>query len=158
MRRSRLALVLAVAGAAFMAAGPAAASHLPLTFGISRKGPLDVSAVIHVDHRVVDMRGGWNSTAIPCTAFRTLRVRAFVEYTPATGAPIRRQRIRRRAVMNCAEGGPNSGFTLSARSLGMACPNGTWRPGQYSLATNTRHIATGTVAIATLDFRKLGGC
>jgi hypothetical protein len=61
-------------------------------------------------------------------------------------------------VANCAEGGPNMGFTFSARRLGMACPSGAWKPGRYSLATTTKHLASGLEAIASLGWVKRGSC
>ena len=53
-------------------------------------------------------------------------------------------------VDNCAEGGPNVGFTLNARANGFGCPNGKWRPGDYSFTTRTVEQASGLEATAVL--------
>ena len=60
--------------------------------------------------------------------------------------------------MNCAEGGPNVGFTFSPAEVDMACPNGSWKPGRYDFLTRTRHVRSGVVAVATLSWTKKKAC
>jgi hypothetical protein len=60
--------------------------------------------------------------------------------------------------MNCAEGGPNVGFTFSPAEAGMACPNGSWKPGRYDFLTRARHVRSGVVAVATLGWTKKKAC
>jgi hypothetical protein len=157
MRRTRL--VLAAAALALLAAEPAVAAHTPSTFGVARKGPLDVVSGILTTHRLVDMRGVWTNESISCLAWRKLDVRVVVEYmAPGSSTATRVRRTRIRNVQNCAEGGPNTGFTFRAARLGLACPNGAWKPGRYNLSTTTKHVATGTIAIATLDWTNRARC
>jgi hypothetical protein len=159
MRKTKpVACAIAVL-AALVAAAPAGATHLPGTFAVARTGQLEVSSSVLVGHRDVDMRGGWTHSGIPCTQFRRLIVRVSVEFSPLRGpGPRIVRRTRDTAVRNCAEGGPNVGFTFSARGLGFGCPDGRWRPGHYAFLTTTRHAATGTRAIASLFFMKPGRC
>ena len=60
------------------------------------------------------------------------------------------KRSRSSLVGNCAEGGPNFGFDLSPRALGLGCASGRWRPGRYSLTTKATHVASGLIAQASL--------
>jgi hypothetical protein len=156
MRKTRLAAVSVVAALAW--ATPATASHLPGTFSVSRKGQLEVSSSVLVAHANVDMRGGWNHTGIACSQWRRLRVAVSIEYSPFGGNPHVFQRTRSRVVENCAEGGPNVGFTFSARGVGFGCADGRWRPGNYSFQTTTTHLATATRTTASLFFAKRGRC
>ena len=157
--RTRLRLTLVASALALAAAEPALALHTPSTFGISRKGQLDVVSSILTTHRAVDMRGGWFHDGVSCLAWRRLDVRVLVEYQAPGSQTSQRFRARKvRSTMNCAEGGPNMGFSLTATRVGFACPNGTWKPGRYNLSTTTRHVATGSVAIATLDWTNRAGC
>ena len=52
--------------------------------------------------------------------------------------------------MNCAEGGPNLGFHRTAASVGLACADGRWKPGRYSLSVKTTHVRSGLIAQASL--------
>jgi hypothetical protein len=154
-----LSTLLLASVAALALAAPASAEHLPTVFGIAQRGSLDVSSSVLVFHRGVDMRGGWTDESIPCTAWRSLDVRVEIDYVPRGGTTFRRFRERRiQPVQNCAEGGPNMGFSLSARRTGLACPDGTWRPGRYDLTTWTLHRATRVRAIAGVSFAKRSGC
>ena len=60
------------------------------------------------------------------------------------------KRSRRGAVDNCAEGGPNFGFDLTPRTYKMACANGRWKAGRYSLTTRTLDVRSGILAQASL--------
>ena len=62
------------------------------------------------------------------------------------------------AVENCAEGGPNVGFTIFAKPNGFACPNGNWRPGDYSFLTRTTELASGLQATAVLILTRTAAC
>jgi hypothetical protein len=154
-----LATLLGSSALALVVAAPASADHLPTVFGIAQQGPLDVSSSVLVSHRDVDMRGGWTNESLPCTAWRSLDVRVEILYLPRGGTTFRRFRERRiRPVQNCAEGGPNMGFTLSGRGVGLACPDGAWRPGRYDFTTWTVHRATRVRAIAGVSFANQGRC
>ena len=152
----RFLIIAAVALGAFIAAAPALAE--PEVFASAVSGDLMVSSSILVSARATDMRGGWLNETLPCAAWRKLKVSIIVERVPGSGGARVVRKSKSRLVMNCAEGGPNMGYSLSARTLGMACPDGTWKPGRYSLATTTTHVATGLEAIASLGWRKRGAC
>jgi hypothetical protein len=152
----RFLIIAAVALGALFAAAPALAE--PEVFASAVDGDLMVSSSILVSARATDMRGGWLNETLPCASWRKLKVSIIVERVPGSGGARVVRKSKSRLVMNCAEGGPNMGYSLSARTLGMACPDGTWKPGRYSLATTTKHLATGLEAIASLGWRKRGAC
>lgn len=160
MRNRRVALVVAGVLAALAAATPAqGALAPPEVFGIARLGDLTVVSSVYATRTSVDMRGVWLDESLGCDQWRGIRVRAIVSYS-APGAELAQLRARKktRAVQNCAEGGPNTGFTLRARALGFGCPNGRWKRGRYDFTTTTRHLATGLQAVATASWRVRRAC
>ena len=75
-----------------------------------------------------------STTPLPCTTSRRLRVHAEIQRTAGNnGSGIGMSDAG--PVMNCAEGGPNFGFTLSPSDAGMACPDGSWKRGRYDFLT-----------------------
>jgi hypothetical protein len=137
---------------------PALASAEPGTFATARKGTLDVTSSIFVTSKAVDQFGGWIDETQPCTAFRTLRVTTEIFRTRPDGTGQHRIKVREAPVMNCAEGGPNLGFSRTATSVGLACPDGRWKPGRYDFVTRTKHLASGLVALGTLSWIRRGTC
>ena len=97
-----------------------------------------------------EMKGVWLDGKRGCLDRRTLRVAIQIDLVSAAGKTTRVKRSRTGFVDNCAEGGPNFGFDLSPRALGMGCANGRWRPGRYSMNTKTTHVASGLIAQASL--------
>ncbi len=156
-RLTRAAATAAVALAALAAAPVAAADHLPATFAIARDGDLDVSASILVSHKATDMRGGWTKESLGCAAWRQLDLRIEI-FRVAGGTTQSRSFRRKRPVQNCAEGGPNMGFTKTASGIGMACASGKWKPGRYDMVTRVKHTATGVTAIASTSFKITAAC
>ena len=153
MRRPALVIALLVAALAFSATAGAA----PATFGQASKGNLHVISSILWANRSVDMRGGWFNDSVSCLANRRLHVDIEIQRTRgSSGSGFAREKTG--LVMNCAEGGPNFGFTISPTDAGMACPNGSWRPGRYDLLTRTRHVRTGLTALATLSLIRRQAC
>lgn len=154
--------ILAAAGAliALAAAAPAhGALSPPTVFSEARQGDLRVFSSVLVSRTAADMRGGWLNEAVGCDQWRRLRVRILVAFTPAGSSSTQIARKRRTGVVqNCAEGGPNMGFTVGARSLGFGCANGRWRAGQYDFVTTTRHFATGLLSAASVGWRVRGAC
>ena len=150
MRRSRLVLSAAAAGAS-LAIAPAAAVADPNMFASAQRGPLLVSSSALVANRNVEMMGGWNNDRVACNATRRLTVRILIDRVRGGNTDrVRRQKTGR--VTNCAEGGPNFGFILRAADVGLACPDGSWRPGRYDFVTNTLHHGSGLRAIGSLFF------
>ena len=119
------------------AAGGGAAIEPPLASGDARLGTLHVASGIIVYASSVDLRGVWIDPSLPCSASRRLTVRATVFRTPFGGTGTYRLRTGVFPDANCAEGGPNVGFTLTARRLGYGCPSGRWKPGRYSFVVRT---------------------
>ena len=153
MRNRRAALVVAGVLTALGTAAPAQASP-PEVFGIARLGDLTVVSSVYASQRSVDMRGVWLDESLPCDQWRRIRVRAIVSRSsPASELAQQRARKKTRVVQNCAEGGPNTGFTLRPSGLGFACPDGRWKPGRYDFTTTTRQLATGLQAVATASWR-----
>jgi hypothetical protein len=153
MRRSSLVIAVLVAAITLV---PTAAAE-PNSFAEARRGNLHVLSSVLLSRHSVDMRGGWFNASLSCTVLRRLRVHAEIHRTSgsssaATGA------AKTRRVMNCAEGGPNVGFTISAADIDMACQNGSWKPGRYDFLTRTRHVRSGVVAVATLSWTKKKAC
>jgi hypothetical protein len=158
MTRVRGILVLGAVAAAALAAAPAAPAVIdPGTFATARDGRLIVVSSVLVANRNVEMMGGWNKEGAPCDRMRRLDVRILIDRVRG-GNTTRFQDQDSGPVQNCAEGGPNFGFQLTATDVGMACPDGRWRPGQYTFVTNTLHRARGLRAIASLFFRVREAC
>lgn len=155
MRKLTVCIVLA---ALFGATVPGLASAEPSTFATARKGTLDVTSSVLVTSKAVDQFGGWTDESKPCTAFRVLRVTAEIFRTRPNGTGQHRIRTRRRAMMNCAEGGPNLGLSRTAASVGLACPDGRWKPGRYDFVTRTKQLASGLVSLGSLSWVRRGTC
>ncbi len=139
-----------------LAAG-AAAQEGPSALGSSRLGTLTVTSQVVVSPSSADLRGVWNDTKVPCTVSRGLRVRILVDRV-AGGKTTRLRRSGTFRDSNCAEGGPNVGFTLSANAAGMACPNGRWKPGLYHFLTRAKEPKRGLEASASLDWTNTRRC
>jgi len=158
MTRARGVLAVGIAATAMLATAPgASAAADPGTFGVARDGQLTVSSSVLVSNKGVEMMGGWTNDAQSCSLERRLRVKILIERTRGDVSQVMGDE-RSGPVMNCAEGGPNFGFQLTAADAGMACPDGSWRPGRYDFVTDTFHRARGLRAIATLFFRETDPC
>ncbi|MEZ5099065.1 MAG: hypothetical protein R3C15_04555 [Thermoleophilia bacterium] len=150
MRRTTIA---ALAATASLVLASTANAEPPFAFGGAKLGPLTVTTSVLPSDTSVDMRGVWNDPTVSCLATRQLIVKAEVFFTAPGGGTRRIVRSKRGAVGNCAEGGPNFGFTIPATTKGLACADGTWRPGTYSFVTFGRHVQTGLRAYASLNWR-----
>jgi hypothetical protein len=129
----------------------------PGTFAAARDGQLTVASSVLVTARAVEMMGGWTNDSQQCSLERRLNVRILIDRVRG-GNTDRFTDQTSGMVENCAEAGPNFGFQLQASDVGMACPDGSWRPGRYDFVTNTLHRARGLRAIATLFFRETEAC
>ncbi len=153
--RMKIVSGLAALAAGAVASAPAAAE--PFAFGHAERGSLRVVSVASVAARSAELRGVWLDENVGCDQFRSLRVGALIDFSRgSTTRTIRRGRVG--AVRNCAEGGPNFGFTITARAAGLACPNGRWRPGFYSFVTRTTHRATRISALVSLAWENRSAC
>lgn len=147
-----LAVALAVAGVATAAGEP------PMASGDARLGTLHVTSGILVSPKTADLRGVWNDTKVKCSVSRRLTVRADVYYRAFGKQGSHRRKVGRFLDMNCAEGGPNVGFTLSARQLRYACPNGRWKPGRIDFVVTTTEPTRGLRATTSLSWANTQKC
>ncbi len=142
---------LTAALALLAVATPAAATvDEPAAYGIAQRGTLKVVAAVRLAERGGEMKGVWLDGKKGCLDRHTLRVAIRIDLVSPAGKTTRVNRSRAGAVDNCAEGGPNFGFDLVPRVLGLGCADGRWRPGRYSMTTRTTHVASGLVAQASL--------
>jgi hypothetical protein len=148
--------LLAVLGLAL--AAPAVAADQPAAYGMAQRGSLKVVSSVLVSPTGGEMKGVWLDGKKGCLDRRTLRVAIHIDLVSPAGKTTRVKRSRTGYVDNCAEGGPNFGFDLAPRALGMGCANGRWRPGRYSLNTKTTHVASGLIAQASLYYQVTRSC
>ena len=135
---------------ALAAAAPAVAADLPEATGMAQRGSLKVVSRVLLSPTGGEMKGVWLDGKLGCRDTRTLRVSIQIDFVSSAGKTTRIKRSRRGAVDNCAEGGPNFGFDLAPKAYKMACANGRWKPGRYSLTTRTLDIRSGILAQASL--------
>ena len=143
MRTLLAVLVLALASSA-------AAADWPGTFGMAQRGSLKVVSGVLLNPKGGEMKGVWLDAKEGCLVRRALRVEMNIDLVSAAGKTTRIKRSRTATVDNCAEGGPNFGYDLVPRALGMGCADGRWRPGRYSMTTKTTDIRSGLIAQASL--------
>ena len=148
--------VVATLAALALATAATGAIEPPTTLGVAHLGSLTVTSGAFVSPKSVELMGVWNDPKVSCLTNRKLRVRAAVDFIPAGGNPRRAVRTGVFTSPNCAEGGPNVGFTLTARKLGFACPNGTWKPARYNFLTQTTELKRGLKATASMNWLKPG--
>ena len=135
---------------AFALAAPAAAADQPGAFGMAQRGTLKIVSGVLLSPTGGEMKGVWLDPRQTCRVKRTLRVSIQIDLVSGAGNTTRIKRARGGVVGNCAEGGPNFGFDLAPRSYRMACANGRWKPGRYSMTTKTTDTRSGLTAQASL--------
>ena len=143
MRALVIALSLAVAA-------PALAADDPSAYGMAQRGSLKVVSNVLLSPTGGEMKGVWLDGKRGCLDRRTLRVSIQIDLVSSAGKTTRIKRSRQGAVDNCAEGGPNFGYDLAPKAYKMACANGRWKPGRYSLTTRTLDLRSGISAQASL--------
>jgi hypothetical protein len=150
-------LAVALAGLLLLAA-PAAAVDRPAATAMAQQGTLKVVSRVLLDDRGGELMGTWLNTRQACSATRRLRVSYELDLVLPNGRTLRRRPPAKTGpVQNCAEGGPNFGFSVRARPLGMACANGRWRPGRYSIGVRTLDLRSGIAAHAHL-YHQVASC
>jgi hypothetical protein len=143
-------LLVPVALAAAVVTAAASAADEPTAFGVAQTGSLKVVADVLLDARGGEMKGVWLNERVPCSRRRILVVRIDIDLVRPSGTTSRVRRSRSGSVGNCAEGGPNFGFDLRARALGLGCADGRWAPGRYSMTTRVTDTVSGLRASASL--------
>jgi hypothetical protein len=149
--------ILTVGVALVALALPTAAAAETAVFAEAKQGKLRVLSSVLLTGRAVDMMGGWLHGGQPCTTERRLRVVVEIFRTRGGATTEFTDRVTAKR-MNCAEGGPNLGFQLSAAETGFDCPNGRWRPGRYDFVTRTKHLASGLISVASLGWVNREAC
>ena len=139
-------------------AASATAADQPAAYGMAQRGSLKVVSVVRIEPTGGEMKGVGLDGKTGCLDRRTLRVAIQIDLVSPAGKTTRVRRSRTGFVDNCAEGGPNFGYDLAPRALGMGCANGRWRPGRYSLNTKTTHVASGLIAQASLYYQVTRRC
>jgi hypothetical protein len=152
----RLAVV--ALAASLLAAGTAEAAGEPSVFAAARIGHLDVVSGAVVSPKSAELRGVWTDDTQPCSQTRLLTVRASIDRVPPGGTGTRVSRAGTFKTANCAEGGPNMGFTLSAKAIGYGCPNGRWKPGNYTFTTTTVDHRKRLRAVASVGWENKTPC
>jgi hypothetical protein len=117
---------------------------------MAQQGSLKVVSGVLLNPSGGEMKGVWLDGKKGCLDKRRLRVAIQIDLVSANGKTTRVKRSRAAPVDNCAEGGPNFGFDLVPKALGLGCANGRWRPGRYSMSTTTTDLASGLIAQASL--------
>jgi len=140
-----------------IAAGADASKWPPSAAGSARLGTLSVTSGIILSPTNADLRGVWQDTRVRCTVSRRLKVQVDVFYRHGATSSHRR-RVGTFLDANCAEGGPNVGFTLTARSLGYACPDGRWKLGELDFVVRTTEPTRGLRATASLSWANTTRC
>jgi hypothetical protein len=147
-----------LAALALVAVPAAAAADDPYAYGMAQRGTFKVVSNVLVNPTGGEMKGVWLDSKKGCLDRRTLRVSISIDLVSAAGKTTRVRRTRQAAVDNCAEGGPNFGYDLTPKAYGMACANGRWRPGRYSMTTRTLDVASGISAHASLYHQIVRKC
>ena len=110
---------------------------------MAQRGSLKVVSRVLLSPTGGEMKGVWLDGKATCLTKRTLRVSIQIDLVSAAGKTTRITRARTGTVDNCAEGGPNFGFDLKPRAYKMACANGRWKPGRYSMTRQDDPRALG---------------
>ncbi len=153
----RLLALAAIVAA--LCAGVARADFTLAAYSDAVLGSLHVTTGVLLQGKTVDLRGVWTDAKVSCRVKRRLTIDAIVDFTPPGGSggghTARHGSFRD---FNCAEGGPNVGFTLTARQLHLACPNGSWKPGDYSFSAAATEPTTKLHSHANLGWKQTQGC
>ena len=139
-----------LAGLVLALAAPATAADDPGTFGMAQRGSLKIVSGVLLNPSGGEMKGVWMDASRACSARRPLRVSIQIDLVSASGKTTRFRASRTGSVENCADGGPNFGFDLTPRAYKMACANGRWKPGRYSMITKTLDVRSRISAQASL--------
>jgi hypothetical protein len=150
----RLKIAAAVVMTALVGAAGATAQDEPQAISDATFGTLHVTTAVYVTAKAVELRGVWTDKSVKCSASRKLRIHAEVNYIPKSGKPKRFPRNGVFADANCAEGGPNVGYTITAKSLKLACPNGKWRPARYDFVVSATEPVRKLKSLADLSWFK----
>ena len=140
-------------------AAPAIAADLPEATGMAQRGSLKVVSRVLLSPTGGEMKGVWLDGKATCLT--QAHAASLDPDRPRLGWRARRPgsgALAPATVDNCAEGGPNFGFDLKPRAYKMACANGRWKPGRYSMTVKTTHVRSGLIAQASLYHQVTRAC
>ncbi len=146
-----------VIASALIFATAAFAADLPDATAMAQRGSLKLVARVLLngdDNRSAELKATWLDAKQRCDVNRTLRVSYSIDLVRGSVTTRRRPAAKSGLVTNCAEGGPNFGFDVTARKLGMACANGAWKPGQYSIEVRALDVRSG-LSVAAFLYREV---
>ena len=133
----RAGIFAGLAAVAAAAAAVALAADLPTSTAVAERGSLKVVSRALLAPRSAELMGVWLDARRQCSEQRRLRVSILVDLVRGS-TTTRKSRSRLGLVTNCAEGGPNFGFTVTPSGLGMSCASGRWKPGRYVFPLRNR--------------------
>ena len=122
----------------------------PVAYAVAQQGTFKLVANVVLAERGGEMKGVWIDQRQTCRSSRRVRVAIHIDLVDAASKTTRVVRARTGTIANCSEGGPNFGYDLRPRALGLGCANGRWKPGRYSMTTRVTDLRTGLVAAASL--------
>ena len=146
----RMVIVIA---SAFAFAATALAADLPDATAMAQRGSLKLVARVLLNSdpmRSAELKATWLDAKQRCDVNRQLRVSYRIDLVRGSVTTRRRPPAKTGLVTNCSEGGPNFGFDVTARGLGMACANGDWKPGFYSIDVRALDLRSGLSVSAFL--------
>ena len=146
-----------VIASALIFATAAFAADLPDATAMAQRGSLKLVARVLLngdDNRSAELKATWLDAKQRCDVNRRLRVSYSIDLVRGSVTTRRRPAAKSGLVTNCAEGGPNFGFDVTARKLGMACANGAWKPGQYSIEVRALDVRSG-LSVAAFLYREV---
>ena len=147
-----LIAAVTLAGAAY-----AGASNEPSSFGTAQQGTLKVISGVVLSSTQVSMQGGWWDRRVSCTKNRKLKVSARISISaPGATRSTSYSRSGSFVDINCAEGGPGVGYSITARKARSACPDGSWEPATYSFMTTTIEPTRKLKAVDSFVWTKSG--
>lgn len=150
----RFALVIA---SAFAFAATALAADLPTATAMAQRGSLKLVARVFLNSdaaRSAEFKATWLDAKQRCDVNRQLRVSYRIDLVRGSVTTRRRPAAKTGSVLNCSEGGPNFGFDVTARGLGLACANGNWKPGVYSIDVRALDLQSG-LSVAAFLYREV---
>jgi len=153
-----IAVALSLGASAASADAPGGSGALgneTSVFAHAQLGSLSVVSGALVSRTAAVLRGVWNDEHVSCRTTRLLTVKILIDHVPSGKRLARSGRFED---ANCAEGGPNVGFTITARQAGLACSNGAWKPGRYDFVTTTTEPAKKLLATASLQWTNSKPC
>jgi len=153
----RAGIFAGLAAVAAAAAAVALAADLPTSTAVAERGSLKVVSRALLAPRSAELMGVWLDARRQCSEQRRLRVSILVDLVRGS-TTTRKSRSRLGLVANCAEGGPNFGFTVTPSGLGMSCASGRWKPGRYVFVVRTFDAVSQLRAVATLSHEETRRC